>query len=268
LAIVTAVVAAPVGAAPSVLEAPKEVSAESMSSGVGLIPHIGAQLPLEADFRDDRGAKVALGDYFGSTPVVVALVYYNCPNLCIVTLDALADRLRTLDLRAGKDFRVVAVGIDPHEGAKEAATARVRILSRYARCGAARSEECRDGWRFLTGQRSSIDAVANTVGFSYVRDVATAQYLHPIAIVVATPRGRVSHYFTNVDLPADALRDALAQAADEHVTSYVDRFWLLCDHYREAVANSGFAVNAVRLTALVVLVALVLLVIRLRRRAS
>jgi protein SCO1/2 len=270
VAALAAIVVLPIAAAlsldaASLLDAAPATSATSKAAPVGLDPHVGAALPLAADFRDDRNAKVVLGDYFGSMPVLVAPVYYSCPNLCIATLDALADRLRSLDLRAGRDFRIVAVGIDPHEDAQVAASARVRILSRYARCGASRTEECRNGWRFLTGQRSSIDAVADAIGFHYRRDASTGQYVHPIAVVVATPRGRVSHYFSDLELPGDALRDALVQARDERVDTFADRFWLLCDRYRDAVTHSSFAINAIRLAALGGFATLALFFVRLRR---
>ena len=241
---------------------------EAQSPKVGLDPHVGAQLPLAADFRDDRGAKVVLGDYFGSTPVIVTPVYYGCPNLCLVTLDSLADRLRTVDLRAGRDFRVVAVSIDPHEGPMEASTARVRVLSRYARCVGSRSEECRDGWRFLTGQHSSIDALTSLVGFHYKPDPKSGQYIHPIAIVIATPQGRIARYFTDVDTSTEEMRAALLQAGAGQVDSVVDRFWMLCDRYRDAMGSSSSAFNAVRLVAIVGFLALLVVVIRLVRRTS
>src|SRR5262245_52564313 len=53
-----------------------------MLENVGIDQRLGEQLPLDAAFRDESGAHVKLGDYFGKKPVVLALVYYSCPMLC------------------------------------------------------------------------------------------------------------------------------------------------------------------------------------------
>ena len=49
---------------------------------VGVEQHLNQQLPLDAQFVDDTGKTVRLGDYFGKHPAILSLVYYNCPMLC------------------------------------------------------------------------------------------------------------------------------------------------------------------------------------------
>src|SRR5262252_1532089 len=53
-------------------------------------------LPLDALFRDENGKQVKLGDYFGSKPVVLALVYYSCPMLCNQVLNGMTSGLDVL----------------------------------------------------------------------------------------------------------------------------------------------------------------------------
>ena len=48
---------------------------------VGFDQKLGGALPLDAVFRDEAGRSVRLGDYFGRRPVVLNLVYYDCPML-------------------------------------------------------------------------------------------------------------------------------------------------------------------------------------------
>src|SRR5439155_943811 len=49
---------------------------------VGLAPHPGARLPLDAVFRDEAGEAAPLGRWLEGRPVVLSLVYFGCPMLC------------------------------------------------------------------------------------------------------------------------------------------------------------------------------------------
>src|SRR5436190_5208458 len=82
---------------------------------VGIDQRLGGQLPLDLTFRDEHGKTVKLGDYFGEKPVIVSLVYYQCPMLCTQVLNGMAASLNVLKFDAGKEFNIVTVSIDPSE---------------------------------------------------------------------------------------------------------------------------------------------------------
>lgn len=136
---------------------------------VAVTQHLDAQLPLNTPFMDDTGAPVTLGKYFdGKHPVILSLVYYNCPMLCSEELDGLTSALEMVHLKPGKDFQIVVISIDPSETPKLAATRKAFYLKRYGH------PETADGWHLLIGPKSSIDAVTNTIGFGYVKVPATS----------------------------------------------------------------------------------------------
>src|SRR4051812_35643448 len=56
--------------------------APGLFRGVKFDQNLEAQLPLDVPLRDERGRTVALGTFFGRRPVIVNLVYYECPMLC------------------------------------------------------------------------------------------------------------------------------------------------------------------------------------------
>ena len=86
----------------------------------------------------------------------------------------------------GKEFEVVTVSFDPREGPELAARKKETYLKRYGREGAD------EGWHFLTGDKDSIDRLAQSVGFRYVWDEQSKQFAHASAIMVATPEGVLS----------------------------------------------------------------------------
>lgn len=65
----------------------------SILNNVGIDQKLGAIIPAELVFNDEHGRAVRLGDFFGDRPVVLVLVYYQCPMLCTIVLN---DLLRTM----------------------------------------------------------------------------------------------------------------------------------------------------------------------------
>jgi protein SCO1/2 len=235
---------------------------------VGIDQNLGAALPLDARFLDERGASVALGDYFSRAaagrPVVLALVYYRCPMLCSYVLDGARQAFRAMSLSAGKDFDFVAVSIDPVDGPAGARVKREDFLKSYGRAGAG------EGVHFLTGEPAAIGRVAGALGFRYEKDSETGEFAHAAAIFVATPEGRISKYFYGVEYAPRDLRLSLVEASSGRVGAPVDRFLLYCSHYDPATGHYTLVVmRIVRLGGLATLAGLaVLLAVFFRRDAA
>ena len=83
---------------------------------VGFEQKLDAQVPGDLVFRDETGKAVQLGDYFGKRPIVLALVYYECPMLCTQILSGMVSALDILKLNAGQDYDVVALSFNHREG--------------------------------------------------------------------------------------------------------------------------------------------------------
>jgi protein SCO1/2 len=185
---------------------------------------------------------VRLGDFFGKRPVVLALVYYECPMLCTQILNGLAASLGTITLDAGREFDVVAVSFDPRETPALAAEKKRSYLARYRRPG---SEQ---GWHFLTGEAAAISALTEAVGFRYRFDPATGQFAHGSAVFVLTPSGELSRYFYGIEYAPRDLRLALVESADSRIGTPVDQLLLYCFHYDPATGKYGaVALNMIRL---------------------
>ena len=83
---------------------------------VGIDQKLNSQIPLDAEFTDSSGKKVRLGKYFGNEkPIVLALVYFECPMLCNEVLNGMTGSLKGLSFNVGKEFDVVAISFDARE---------------------------------------------------------------------------------------------------------------------------------------------------------
>ncbi len=197
---------------------------------------LGGQIPLDLAFRDETGAAVKLGDYFGSKPVVLSLVYYQCPMLCTEVLNGMVQGFKGITFSPGKEFNVVTVSIDPRETAAMAAEKKENYLRSYGRPGA------ESGWHFLTGGQESITRLAEAVGFHYMYDARSGQFAHATGIMVATPGGRLSRYLLGIEYAPEDLRFSLMDASNNTIGTMIDRLVLLCYHYDPMTGKYGLVV--------------------------
>ena len=261
----TAAAAGPDGVAP--------VATVSSAENVDFVELLGAQVPLDVPFRDEREQPVTLRQAIDGKPTILALVYYRCPQLCTLTLNNLLDTMRALppDFTAGQKFNVVCVSFDPKEHADLGAEKKKHYLEHYAREGA--------DWRFLTGSKESIAALTEAVGFKYEFDRAFKEYNHPSGIIVLTPEGKTSSYFLGLKYDERTVRDstatktlkmALIEASDGKLGSLLDRVIMSCYRFDHTTKKySPYVMGIVRIAGLLTMAAMavaVLMFVRMDRR--
>ncbi|HEY8536816.1 MAG TPA: SCO family protein [Vicinamibacterales bacterium] len=241
--------------------APPANAVPALLQEIGLDQKLNEQLPLSLTFRDESGREVALGDFFGERPVILALVYYECPMLCNQVLNGLTSALTVMNLNAGRDFDVVAVSFDPGETPELARAKKASYVERYGRDGA------EAGWHFLTGDEREISALTRAVGFRYAYNAEVDQYAHPSGVMVATPEGRLSHYFYGIEYAPRDLRLAIVEASERRIGSPVDQLLLACFHYDPSSGKYSLAVmRLIRIAGVITLVAIGGTIVLLRRR--
>jgi protein SCO1 len=196
---------------PLLLAAPQLAPAAPDLNSIAYNQKPGSQLPRQDKFRDDTGGTVRFGDLIDERPLVLALGYFRCRNLCSVVRADLLDALNRSGLVAGKDYSFVALSIDPSETSSDAAAAKAEDLQQHPAPGATHN------WHFLTGPLESIQAVADAVGFRNRFDPEQKTFAHPAGIVFATPAGVVSSYLLGVGYQPADVRLAVMRAGSGDV---------------------------------------------------
>jgi protein SCO1/2 len=233
----------------------------AITKGVGLDQKLNAPVPLEVSFRNEAGQLVPLRTYFGEKPVVLALVYYRCPNLCSLILTEMVHGLRRVPFQPGRDYNVVVTSIDPSESPKLARETKMAYAKEFGRAS------FDSGWHFLTGTQDSISRLAAAVGFRYRWDDPTRQFVHTGGIMIATPDGKLSRYFYGARYAPADLRMALVEASEEKIGSPVDAILLYCFHYDVSQGKYTLAIfNVLKIGAGVTMLGLGALIFVLLRR--
>ena len=246
------------------LPANAEVHAPPELRAIDVTERLGAQLPAGLAFVDSQGREVELGGYFtGRRPILLTLVYFECPMLCNVVLNGLAKSIRAAEVVPGKDFDLLTVSFDPKDGFETAASRRSHYLEALGSGADLRQ------WPFLTGRESAIRLLAESVGFGYARVPHAREFAHPAVAIVLTPGGVVSRYLYGVDPPARDLRLALTEASQGKTGSSFDRFLLQCYRYDPATRRYGVYISAfLRIGGLLVFAALSSLLFVLWKREA
>jgi protein SCO1/2 len=200
-----------------------------------------AQVPLEVQFSDEEGRTVRLGDFFKpDRPVLLMLVYFECPYLCNQTLNGVVEAARGSSLTPGRDYQLVTISFDPREGAELAKQKKANYLEALGKPAA--------DWHFLTSSDpAAARAVGNAIGFGYKLDEKGERYLHEAAIYVCTPAGRVSRAIRGVRFESDMLRDSLIFASRGKISSGLFGFALFCGmvHFDATTGKYTWAAQAV-----------------------
>ena len=261
----------PVGAlAAAVLALPGAGSAQLLEDqpepleGVGITERLNEALPLDLTFRDEEGREVALGTYFGNgRPVVLNLVYFDCPMLCNVFLDGFTATLQDLEWTPGTEFEIVTISFDPRDTPEGAAAKRKHYLEAYGR------PEAEAGWHFLVGSEENTRAVAKAVGFGYRWLEDRSEFAHSAALFLATPDGRLSRYLYGVAFDPQTLRLSLVEASEGNIGSTVDQVLLFCFAYDHTAGRYGpAAMNLMRAFGALCVIALGLFLASTWRRET
>jgi protein SCO1 len=219
----------------------------------GIEQKLNEQIPFDAVFRDENGKDVKLGEYFGKRPVILALVYYECPMLCNEVLNGLTGSLKSLSFDTGKEFDVVAISFDARENDKPdlAKNKKESYMKRYGRPGT------ENGWHFLTGTQSEIDKVTQAVGFKYYWDEKSEQFAHAGGIMITTPEGKLSRYLYGIDYAGKDIKFAVMESAEHKIGNPAEQLMLYCYHYDPSTGKYGLSIlKIIRLGGIVTLIGL------------
>lgn len=229
------------------------------ASGVTVEEHLGAQLPVDARFRDLDGKVVTLGEVLKADvlPTILTFNYSDCPLLCSLQLNGLtatmpkvAEGGGELALRPGAHYRIVTISLEPTESLAKLAKMKERYVERLPE---AQRAEARRGWTFLAaeipGDGAAIRRVAETVGFKYTYIAERAEWAHPSAFIFVSTSGAVTRYVYGFDLEPTVLRESIIKAGMSEPATAAG-FMHVCYFYDPDASNHSRAgVTALRIGA-------------------
>jgi protein SCO1/2 len=165
-----------------------------------------------------------------------------------------------MGLVLNQDYRILMVSFDTEDTAERA---RARAESLWEGISDRSSAEA--GWRFLVTQGDSAPTLMNQIGFKYLPD--KGEFAHAAALMILTPDGQISQYFTDVNAAARDVKLALVEASRGSIGSAIDHVMLFCFRFDQTKGKYTWAAfNIMRAGGALTLLFLAGLVLFLRRR--
>jgi protein SCO1/2 len=234
-------------------------------AAVGATPAAGAMLPV-GRYLDQAGQPFTLGPE--ALPTVLLFADYSCRHLCGAGVTLTAGALHDAGLVAGRDYRMVVIGMDGDGPRRARALIAERLRGLSAEAAA---------MRLLSGPPATIAVAERMLGYHAAYDASADQFAHDAAIYVFSPAGRLSALLpetatTAADLAAavTGARSGVAYHPPAPATpGLAARVVAIC--YGLAAASGTWeaaAILALRVAAVAMIAAGIALLLRARRRAA
>lgn len=204
-------------------------SSETINSSkeIGIYEHLGETIPLNLTFTNEYNDTNTLKEFIRNKPTVLTLNYFSCTALCSPLLVGVSKVLDQLAMKPYLQYNVLTISIDPNDNPKTA------LMKKQTQLNLIKKDFPPQTWSFLTGTQDNINKITDAVGFKYEKRVkdGVIDYLHPGAIIVLSPNGRISRYLNGIEyLPFD-LKLALLEASEEKSGPTIAKTLLYCFAY-------------------------------------
>lgn len=231
---------------------------------VGVEEKLGDYIPLDLTFATSDGDSVTIAELMkDGKPVLLNPLYYECPTLCGLVLDAVFNVVHDLAWSPGNEYTIISYSIDPEENSGHAASKKAEIMEDLERRGAD------EGWHFLTGSEESIKTLSESVGFKYKYDERSGEYIHLASIMLLSPEGKITRYLFGLSMREFDLRNALSEAAGGRIGSAMERAIMYCFTYDPSSQSYvPVAMNIMKLGGLATMLILGIFLTILWRRNS
>ncbi len=227
------------------------LSALHSAEQLGVNEKLGQMVPLDLTFIDEKSNKVTLGKMMDGKPTILTLNYFRCAGICTPQLDDLSKTLTKLDLAENTDYKVLTISFAEDETPALAAAKRKNHLHAIGR------DYVQDAWHFLIGENNSSAVLASKVGFVYEKTVSpkgVVDYIHPAALIILSPEGKVTRYLNGIDqLPFD-VKMALVEASEGRVGPTIAKTLLYCFAYDPVGKKYIFVWEKVAATVMLIIV--------------
>lgn len=222
---------------------PAHVEQHRETKGVGIEERLGHSIPLDLAFRDENGKAVLLGA-LTNRPTILAPVFFSCPDVCSFLLTNLSAAINRLPAEPGKDFLVLAVSFDETEGPPLASEKKRLYLNMIEK------PFPEEAWRFLTGSRENILNLTQSLGFQFQRE--GKDFLHPVALIVLSPGGKITRYLYGTEILPFDLKMAILEASEGRTGPTIGKVLRFCFSYDPK--GRKYVFNTLKITGIVTLV--------------
>ncbi|MEJ2595375.1 MAG: SCO family protein [bacterium] len=229
---------------------------------LGIYEKLDEYISDELVFTDEKFNEINIKESIDK-PTVLALVYYECPGICSPLLNGLAEAMDRSDIELGDDYQVYTISFS-HTEKPSLARKKKKTYEKLVKHG-----DTDNGWKFFTGDSTTIYQLLDDVGYKIKKE--GKEYIHPGAIIVLSPDGKVTRYLygSTYFLPFD-LKMAVVEASEGRSGPTINKVLKYCFSYDPEGQKYVFNMTKISGTLILILAASLLftMVIKGRKRKN
>lgn len=213
------------------------------SEELGLYENLNSYLPQDILLINEEGDVVKLSEIIDK-PTVISLVYYECPGLCSPLLEGVAEVISRATIDLGTEYQVLTISFDPTEETELA------VAKKKTYAALIENKNVTTGWKYFTGDQENIDKLLNSLGYQIKK--AGSEYIHPAAIMVVSPEGKITRYLHGTYfLPFD-LKMAVVEAMDGKSGPTINKVLQFCFSYD--AEGKKYVFNVTKISGSIILI--------------
>ncbi|MBC8147852.1 MAG: SCO family protein [Bacteroidetes bacterium] len=223
---------------------------------VGINEHLGETIPLDLVFKNEKNETVVLGDLI-TKPTILSFVYFDCPGICTPLLENLSDVIEQMDLKLGEDYNALSISFNKNDDTEKAVKKKKNLVCELC-------VDKQEHWKYLTGDSLAIEKILTSVGFAVKR--TGNDFLHAGAIIIVSPKGKITRYLYGIRyMPLD-LKLALIEAEDGLARPTIHRVLNFCYSYDPVGKQYGLEITKLIGTFILILIVITMFILFFRSR--
>jgi protein SCO1/2 len=195
--------------------------AQPFTNEVGIDEQLGKTIPLDLVFHNDENQHITLGELIDK-PTILSFVYFDCPGLCSPLQEGISDLIENSDLVLGKDYTVITISFNYMDTPEKAIQKKANFVTNI-------SKENSPYWYYLTGDSAAIVSILNSVGYKI--KIAGVDYIHPSALVMVSPKGKITRYLYGLTFMPFDLKMSVIEARKGNPQPTINKVLEFCYSY-------------------------------------
>ena len=221
----------------------QEMTSDSLMNLLGIYEKLDEYVPDSVYFTTENGEEVNFKSLIDK-PTVLTLVYFTCPGICSPLLDGIAEVIGKTDMELGKDYQVLTVSFNEKETYQLAKDKKKNYVKQVDK------EIDESQWLWMVGDSTNIAKLTQSVGYQFKRE--GQDFIHAAAIMVLSPKGKVTRYlYGTYYLPFD-LKMAIVEAEQGRSGPTINKILNYCFSYDPEGKKYVFNITKVAGTIIIV----------------
>ncbi|MBF0558599.1 MAG: SCO family protein [Nitrospirae bacterium] len=165
---------------------------------------LGKPVP-DIAITDETGKKLSLHS-LTNRPLILLLIYFDCPVMCPLLGEGLAGALENMkDLKTGSDYNVLVLSFNKNDSTAKAVSFHEQLKKKTSFPDVSK-------WVFATAKEEDIKALTEATGYRFFLNEDN-MFVHPSVYIFLSPARKITRYIFGIKPDAFNIRLAILESA-------------------------------------------------------